>query len=151
MNQLYEKFLYNFYKINLDSNEFKVKPGSKFDWELIKLHEEKTLLPQMMTDIEIRSNNNSLIVVDAKYYKNAFSDRYGVEKYQSTNMYQMNAYLDYYLGKYQLLRGILLYPSNGYEFHHKYEKLNSYKIEFATVDLNKEWKEIEENLFSIIE
>lgn len=152
MNQLYEKFLYNFYKINLDNNQFKVKSGSKFDWELKKLHEEKTMLPQMMTDIEIRNNdNNSLIVIDAKYYKNAFSDRFGVEKHQSANMYQMNAYLDYYMGKYQSLRGILLYPSNGYEFHHKYEKVNAYKIEFATVDLNKDWKEIEENLFSIID
>ena len=33
----------------------------------------------------------------------------------------------------------------------KYEKVNVYKIEFATVDLNKDWKEIEENLFSIID
>ena len=63
------------------------------------------MLPQMMTDIEIRNNdNNSLIVIDAKYYKNAFSDRFGVEKHQSANMYQMNAYLDYYMGKYQSLR-----------------------------------------------
>lgn len=147
MSTIFENFLLNFYKINSDC---KVKGNKKYNWYLTPIEKASlTTIPQMETDIELIKGNDK-IIIDAKYYKNAFSNRFNCHKHLSNNMYQMNTYLDHNVGIYDKLRGILLYPSNGYSFNNKYGKENKSTIEFATVDLSKDWKEIEANLLLII-
>ena len=148
MSKIYEQFLYNYYDVNLGS-EYQVKSGSRFSWDLVKEEEEFSNLPIMETDVEIR-NDKSLIVLDAKYYQEAFNRRYKEDKFRSAHLYQMSAYLNYYEDKYDQIRGVLVYPSNGYSFYEKYKKKDSYNIEFATIDLSKEWIEIEEDLMRLI-
>ena len=157
MNRIYEKFLLKFYQVHL--TDYKVKGNARFNWELEKVSDGDFELPLMETDIEIRKKGNKdLIVIDAKYYTKAFSDRYETKKFHSANLYQMSAYLNYYEKLknkeenlvYDNIKGILLYPSNGYEFHEVFEKNNRYLVEFATLDLSKDWKEIKSDLLKII-
>ncbi len=54
-------------------------------------------------------------------------------------MYQISAYISKNKKVYENIRGILIYPSNGYEFHEKYVSPESYFIEFKTLDLSKNW------------
>lgn len=148
MSKIYESFLYNYYDVNLDEN-YRVRSGSRFDWEMYKDDESSPNLPMMETDIEIR-NDDTLIIIDAKYYKNAFSTRFELEKFRSSHLYQMSAYLNYYETKHAKIRGILVYPSNGYSFYERYKKSDSYRIEFATIDLSKSWDLIEKELLRLL-
>lgn len=158
MNKIYEKFLLKFYEVHLPSN-YKVKGSARFNWELEKITDGDFEIPLMETDVEIRdTKNKTLIVVDTKYYIKAFNDRYETKKFHSANLYQMSAYLNYYEKEkndkeellYKNLRGMLLYPSNGYDFYETFKKNEKYFIEFATIDLSKDWKEIEANLLRMI-
>lgn len=149
MSRIYEQFLFNYYEVNLD-NVYHVKGGSKFNWELYRDDKQESNLPMMETDIEIR-RDNALIVIDAKYYTNAFSSRFEVEKFRSSHLYQMNSYLNYYENKYEKVRGILVYPSNGYSFYERYKRNDSFGIEFATIDLSKDWDMIDHDLMRLID
>lgn len=158
MNKIYEKFLLKFYEVKLLTTH-KVKGSARFNWELEKISDGDFNLPLMETDIEIRKiGSKDLIVVDAKYYIKAFNDRYEAKTFHSANLYQMSAYLNHYEKEknekgelsYNNVRGILLYPSNGYDFYETFKKNDKYFIEFATIDLSKDWKDIEENLLKII-
>ena len=148
MSKIYEAFLYNFYAVNLD-NKYAVKNGSRFDWELTKLDDTSSNLPKMVTDIEIK-HSDKFIVIDAKYYKDAFSNYHQARKFRSTHLYQMHAYLSYYQNKHENLHGILLYPSNGYNFNESYNKENEYRLSFSTVNLSNNWDEIHESLLDIV-
>jgi 5-methylcytosine-specific restriction enzyme subunit McrC len=103
----------------------------------------------MRTDIEIVIDKDTKILIDAKYYKNALSSRYEINKFISNNMYQINTYLEHNLN-YKNLRGILLYPSVGYYFDEKYIRKDKYTIEFRTIDLNMDWIHIEKQLLNTL-
>lgn len=148
MSRLYESFLVKFYEVKTD---YKTSGSKWYKWNLKPIDDSDiSLVPSMETDIEIVKDDGK-IIIDAKYYRNAFASRHECQKYQSTNMYQINSYLMHNKKKFSNLRGILLYPSNGYSFHNKYFSDEGYTIEFATVDLSKDWKEIEDTLLRIIE
>ena len=50
MSMIYEKFLYKFYDVNLVSSRYLVKSGSAFKWELERIDEGESNLPEMQTD-----------------------------------------------------------------------------------------------------
>lgn len=146
MSTIYEEFLRNFYRIH---TTYEVK-SKEYSWFLKPLgNTDISWLPKMKTDIEIIVNPNYKIIIDAKFYKNALSSRYELKKLSSNNMYQMNTYLAHNL-QFDALRGILLYPAVGYHFLLQYEKEKDYSIEFATIDLSLEWKEIHDSLLNIL-
>jgi 5-methylcytosine-specific restriction enzyme subunit McrC len=146
MSLIYEEFLRNFYKLHTDH-----KVSSKeYQWYLEPLDQsDLSLLPKMRTDIEIVIDKDTKILIDAKYYKNALSSRYEINKFISNNMYQINTYLEHNLN-YKNLRGILLYPSVGYYFDEKYIRKDKYTIEFRTIDLNMDWIHIEKQLLNTL-
>ncbi len=147
MSIIFEKFLLNFYKIH---TEYRVKGNRKIKWYLSPINISNTSkIPNMETDIEIEFDQTK-IIIDAKYYKNAFTNRYGAQKHISTNMYQINTYLIHNINNYDNLRGILIYPSNGYSFNNQYHSSMGFTMEFYTVDLNNDWSHIEQELLNII-
>lgn len=146
VSMIFEEFLRNFY--NIHSNYNVHSRHYNFDWEPID-NSNKGLLPRMETDIEL-TQNNTKIIIDAKYYRNAFSSKYEGKKLVSNNIYQMKAYLNQNLNKYEILRGVLIYPSNGYEIIEKFYSKMGYSIEFRTIDLNMDWKEIESRLLEFV-
>lgn len=146
ISSIFEGFLRGFYKIHSNYNVH--RRYYKWDWESID-NSDLNLLPRMETDIELTSENTK-IIIDAKYYRNAFTSKYEGKKLISNNIYQMKAYLNQNLNKYDILRGILIYPSNGYDISEKFYSKAGYSIEFRTIDLNMEWKEIESRLLEIV-
>lgn len=146
MSSIYEHFLRNFYRIHTN---YKIT-AHEYKWFLKPLEDSDIkLLPNMRTDIEVIIDDKTKIIIDAKFYKNAFSNRYDNEKLLSNNMYQMNAYLMHNLD-YQDLRGILLYPSVNYNIKQKYKSDLGFNLEFRTIDLSKDWIDIHTNLLNII-
>lgn len=146
MSHIYETFLKKFYDRHTN---YQVR-SRYYNWFLAPLDKSDiSFIPRMETDIELEKDNDTKIIIDAKYYQNALSNRSEQEKFISRDMYQLNAYLSHNQ-HYKNLRGILLYPSVGYNFNQKYERKDKYTIEFQTVDLSKDWKSIEYNLMQII-
>lgn len=148
MSSIFEEFIKNFYKIHTN---YEIR-SRRYSWDIKPLGDsEMDFIPRMETDIEIERPKEK-IIIDAKYYRNAFTSRFNNEKFISNHMYQISAYLrkNINIGEKRDLRGILLYPSNGYDFHEKFTSKEGYTIEFKTVNLNKKWYYIEEDLLSVL-
>lgn len=161
MNQLFEAFIRNFYKIeqtkfttikkeiikwNFDKNEdnFELQSENNLD--------NYTYLPRMETDISLE-NETEKIIIDAKYYKETMRVNYGKEKIQSANLYQLFSYLlnqEDGSQKTQNAKGILIYPTIAKEYDLNY-KFRSHQIQIKTINLNADWREIERRLKEIIE
>lgn len=147
MSTIFEEFLKKFYSLHSD---YRVK-GGYYYWDFQAVENSNiNLLPRMETDIEL-SLGKRKIIIDAKYYRKAFTNRYEARKLIPSHIYQMNAYLMQNLDEYENLRGILLYPSNGYEIDESFYSDKGYYLEFKTINLNMEWKYIKERLLRIIE
>ena len=146
MSMIYEEFLRNFYKIHTN---YKVA-SKEYSWYLEPLENSNiNMLPKMKTDIEITINKSSKIIIDAKYYHDALKSRFDKDKFNSSNLYQLNTYLEHNL-EFKNLRGILLYPCVNYYFNEKYYRKDLYTIELVTVDLNRDWSEISNSLLNVI-
>lgn len=147
MSSIFEEFLKNFYNLHTD---YQIR-SRNYSWDIEPLENSNIgLIPLMKTDIEIERLEEK-IIIDAKYYRSAFTYGYDIKRFISNHMYQITAYLRKNVNKNEKrnLRGILIYPSNGYDFYERFLSKEGYTIEFKTVNLNKKWYEIEEDLLSI--
>jgi len=146
MSVIYEAFLKNFY---IYHTNYKVQ-SKYYEWYLIPdIHSDRKLLPRLETDVEILISKSEKIIIEAKFYKNAFQHKHETRKLISQNLYQINTYLDHNYN-YDFVRGILLYPSNGYTINKVYDSAKNYRIEAKTLDLSQSWSNIESDLMSII-
>ncbi len=149
MNQLFEAFLRNFYAI--EQKEFKVR-RENINWQFSSGDNQNLqFLPLMQTDITLE-NENSKIIIDAKFYKETLKTNYGKEKINSANLYQIFSYLiNQQEGdeKTHKTAGILLYPTieQEYDLHFQFQK---HPIFIKTVNLNNDWQTIEKRLKYII-
>jgi 5-methylcytosine-specific restriction enzyme subunit McrC len=151
MASLFETFVRNFYK--KEQEIFSVR-REDINWDAKPLESSSySYLPKMQTDITLESNNRK-IIIETKYYVNALTSRFEAEKFNTGNLYQLYAYLrnieakeDHPLNPY--CEGILLYPTVNYTLDEKF-KMGTHLVKVRTVDLNKKWQEIEENLLNII-
>ncbi len=151
MNQLFEAFVRNFYKI--EQNKFKIN-NKIIDWQFSSNDTESLkYLPRMVTDITLE-NDNEKIIIDAKYYKDTMMvNRSGKEKIESANMYQLFSYLLNQQNqdpKTINATGILLYPTIHEEYNLEF-KYQDHNIQIRTVNLNTNWKHISSRLKQIIQ
>lgn len=155
MNNVFELFINKFYQHELEKN-YKVKYQSTLNWDVASGNID--LLPIMKLDTLILSTNET-IIIDTKYYKNYFVDNgFNKKELRSSHLYQMMSYMNN-MKCNNNLRGILLYPKP-FEENGIYESYNvnvvsgndvkKAKIEFITIDLSTDWKEIKKNLLDII-
>jgi len=148
MGSLFESFVRNFYR--REQEEFSVT-RERIKWN-IEAEEEKDMryMPQMETDISLRSKSKKLII-DTKYYKEALKGRYE-DKIISVNLYQMFAYLKNIENKGGLDKdctGMLLYPTVKKDLDLRYN-LPNHNLQIKTINLNQEWKKIHQDLLSLI-
>ncbi|WP_174612910.1 5-methylcytosine restriction system specificity protein McrC [Virgibacillus ihumii] len=146
MAYVYEDFVRNFYKKELS--------GSKVYRENIYWNaegEDLSYLPRMETDISIELHNKK-IIMDTKYYQNATASKLknGNEKLISGNLYQLHAYLSNFKNRNQKnLTGVLLYPTVDKDLDLFYNILG-FNVKVCTVDLNQDWRKIQERLLGIV-
>ncbi len=148
MARLFEAFVRNFYKLESDYNV----SSDAIKWKFTSENAEDLLmLPSMLTDISLVKSNRK-IIIDTKYYKEAFNTRFEKQKFDSSNLYQLFAYIknqETEEEKTKNCEGILLYPTIHQDFSYSfnYEK---HKIRIISINLNQDWKEIKEALIKIV-
>ena len=115
--------------------------GSDFKW-----------LPQMETDVTLRSAGRT-IIVECKYTESLFQRRFFSDKLRSSHLYQLCAYLRNLEGNADPDRsadGILLYPTAGVALDQSF-RLHGHRVRVKTLDLNQPWTEIESEMMSLLD
>ena len=153
MALLFQHFVFNFY--SKEQQTFTVKSDSiKWLAEALSVEREGDLsyLPGMITDISMHSPDRS-IIIDTKYYAEVLKSKYkGHAKVNSSNLYQLHAYLKNLENKgfpLNQAEGILLYPTNGYKVDLAW-KISGHVIRVRTIDLGMHWRDIAKRLLKII-
>lgn len=151
MAKLYEKFVLNFYKRELDENTYDVS-SPHINWAIpnnspISLI---SILPQMKTDIVVKNKiNNQFLVIDTKFYSETLisGHRSDTKKIHSNHLYQLNTYLDNVLSDNICKNGLLLYPTINVDVDETV-KLQDKSIKIRTVNLNSNWELIKKELLA---
>lgn len=145
MALVFQNFLSNF--IARECSGWSVK-SENIDWQASSSSDPLLrMLPRMQTDISL-SRRREYIIVDAKYYREALSSHYGVEKLRGAHLYQLLAYLQNSDQHDVLASGMLIYPQNGRALHEQYTVLGRL-IQIRTLDLSKPWQSIDNALRQI--
>lgn len=149
MCRLYEKFILEYYCKHfpmLSAN------ASQIPWALDDGF--GTMLPVMQSDIHLRKDN-TVLIIDAKYYSHTTQTQFDKHTLHSNNMYQIFTYVknrDYQFGNEEhKVSGMLLYaksdediqPNNVYQIHGN-------QISVRTLDLNQSFNDIAEQLNLIV-
>ena len=147
MFRLYEKFILVYYKKHYEE----LSPSaSRIPWSV----DNTRMLPIMQSDIHLQKNN-TVLIIDAKYYSHTTQVKYDNHTLHSNNMYQIFTYVkncDYAFGEEDhKVSGILLYakteeeiqPDNIYQMHGN-------QITVKTLDLNQKFDIIAKQLDDIV-
>ncbi len=151
MGIIFEEFVRNFYKLNIkDKNVRKSIRKKDLEWEWgNKVNDKyKELIPKMETDVYIEGEDY-IYIIDTKYYKDYLIENYEKKKLIPNNLYQIFAYVKNVKKRNKKIEGILLYPLRGKTVNIEAET-DEYKLSIKTIDLTKNWKEIEKRLRSIV-
>lgn len=149
INRLYEKFILEYYKKHYSQ----LKPSaSQIPWALDD--GDGDLLPIMQSDIQLQKEN-TILIIDAKYYSRTTQMHFDKYTIHSNNLYQIFTYVkncEYQFDKSKCkVSGMLLYaktdeqiqPDNIYQIYGN-------QISVRTLDLNKPFDEIEDQLDFIV-
>lgn len=148
--ELFERFVRNFLRIHRADLRVEAQELSWFD-EL-----GSKFVPRMRTDITVEwvKPIPRRLVIDTKYYGNALSARFrDSEKFHSSNLYQLYAYLrtqEHRGGPHRDACGMLLYPVTNKRLDERM-RVQGHEIRVATIDLARPWMELEHNLLQLLE
>ncbi|PHP66738.1 5-methylcytosine-specific restriction endonuclease system specificity protein McrC [Zhengella mangrovi] len=150
MARLFESFVQNF--LRHERPELDVRKEN-IQWTLEWAADDSLdYLPQMETDISVRSTNSTL-VIDTKYYGEAFTTFFGKERVRSGHLYQVFTYLknlEARDGPDSEASALLLYPATSNELRLDY-KLGGHRISVCTLDLAQDWKTIRAELLNLVD
>lgn len=148
---LFEEFARNFYRRELDGWNVK---RDQIRWDLDPLTPDAAqYLPKMHTDISLRCADRT-VIIDTKFYAEAFASRYETDKLRPSHLYQLSAYLRNLAaanaGPDATAAGVLLYP----EVHGPLPRLQyqygPHRLTATGVDLAQDWRIIHERLLDIV-
>lgn len=144
MSRLYEKFLLGFYSRHYPQLNAR---AAQISWVL---DDGNTfLLPKMKTDVTLSYQDHTLII-DAKYYQNPLSHHQDATTLRSNHLYQIFAYVKNMAASSSKVSGMLLYaqPHDSQELNQSY-MMQGNQISVQTIDLNRDFKEISDQLEGI--
>lgn len=148
---LFEKFVFNFYKHELDPEWLVSAPVIRWQMATFNLEAER-FVPRMETDICLRGPNRS-IILDTKFYASALKEgAYGGQKLGSANLYQLFTYLRQKSVEsgWQQAEGILLYPRTTNDINIDFTT-HGHRIRAVTLDLAAtQWHHIRNQLLQLI-
>lgn len=150
MFRLYEKFILEYY-----SKEYpllKVQ-ASSIPWALDD--GVGTMLPIMQSDITL-SNENKILIIDAKYYAHTTQSQYDIHAIHSSNLYQIFTYVKNKAASIgdssHEVAGMLLYARTEDVLQPDTEyRMSGNRISVKTLDLNCEFVAISQQLNKIVE
>ena len=148
MFRLYEKFILGYYK----KHYAELSPSaSRIPWSV----DNTRMLPIMLSDIHLQKNN-TVLIIDAKYYSHTTQVKYDNHTLHSNNMYQIFTYVkncDYAFGEEDhKVSGMLLYAKTDEEItlNQKYT-MSGNQITVKTLDLNIDFGDIRKQLDEIVD
>lgn len=149
MCRLYEKFILEYYK--KEHPQIKAS-ASQISWQLDD--EFSCMLPIMQTDIML-SKGNRILIIDAKYYSHTTQTQYGSNTLHSSNLYQIFTYVKNKDAEYgdapHIVSGMLLYAQTDETMQpNQIYHMSGNKISVRTLDLNRSFKEIANQLDDIV-
>lgn len=150
MCRLYEKFILEYYSRHYP--EVCVS-ASQIPWYVDD--GIRTMLPVMQSDIHLQKDN-TVLIIDAKYYSHTTQTQFDKHTLHSNNMYQIFTYVknrDYEFGDEEhKVSGMLLYAKTEEEIQpDKVYQMHGNQITVRTLDLNLPFTEIAGQLNSIAE
>jgi 5-methylcytosine-specific restriction enzyme subunit McrC len=144
---LFERFVFNFYA--REQRLYRVARPIIPWHNAIGNTEHLKLLPRMRTDV-VLSSSARRVILDTKYYADAFQRYYDVPKVRSDHLYQIMTYLQNdKVSQESQAEGMLLYPAIGHRFEMPFE-LSGYKVTVKSLDLNQHWQGIREDLLRLV-
>lgn len=149
MRKVFQDFAYNFYRTN--QCEFEVY-SERLSWGASGNDKDLSLLPYMYTDVTLNSPSRK-IILDTKYYQEAFQTNWGKASFHSSHLFQLNTYLDCTVRTHktgQKIDGILLYPATNEEFDYKIG-VRDHVVTIAAIDMRKSSQEISERMLKLLE
>ncbi len=154
MQNLFERFVGNFYKKHRDEHHFTVGMQRHIKWDGIPLDKvSEEYLPIMKADAVLESPDKT-IVLDTKYSKQTLSKgQFGKLRIKSTHLYQIFSYiknLEVLGGLNETCEGILLYPTIDASFPGADYEIQGHKVSVRTINLNQEWRGIHKELISLV-
>lgn len=116
-------------------------------------------LPRMLTDVVVESPDR-ILVLDAKFYRDAFSGRFGKEGIRSGHLYQLLTYLGNLAaedwqerGRHgrppRAVDGVLVYPVVHERFDLRYV-FPGHRVRVCSVDLGQEWPGVREEVRGLV-
>lgn len=153
MCRLYEKFILEYYRKHFP--ELTVT-ASQIPWCV----EDSTMLPTMQSDIHLQKDN-TVLIIDAKYYSHTTQFRFDKHTIPPHNLYQIFTYVknrDYQFKDLEhTVSGMLLYaktedeiqPDNVYQMHGNQITVKTLDLNLSFVDIKKQLDEIVEEHFSL--
>jgi len=148
MRKVFQDFVFNFYKLN--QKEYSVE-SERLTWGAHGDGDALKLLPNMYTDVSLSSPTRK-IILDTKYYAEAFQSNWGKQSFHSSHLYQLNTYLDSSQrtsNDGRRLDGVLLYPATNDEFTFKFE-LREHSIIIAAMDMRQDPIRIGQRLLGLL-
>ena len=148
MRKVFQDFVFNFYKLN--QKEFLVS-SERLTWGARGDEDALKVLPNMYTDVSLNSPTRK-IILDTKYYAEAFQSNWGKQSFHSSHLYQLNTYLDTAQRTSKEVRrldGVLLYPATNDEFTFKFE-LRDHSITVAALDMRQDSSQISTRLLNLL-
>jgi 5-methylcytosine-specific restriction enzyme subunit McrC len=147
MEKIFEEFIGNFYRLELSS--FDVRTQVKLDWDIGK-NSDTQYLPLMHADAVLRSKcTQRILIIDAKYYRDALVTSFGKDLVRSSHLYQMTAYLRSLPMKAASATAMLLYPQSGAPICLNYD-LSGQKVRVRTLDLAQPWGNVHQALCDLV-
>ncbi len=150
MCRLYEKFILEYYAKHFPM----LHPRSAMiNWDLAD-GEDNGLLPRMQSDIYLKKDN-TVLIIDAKYYTHTMQKQYDKHTFHSNNLYQIFTYVknteSWLADSEHTVSGMLLYAKTDEEIT---SDKNTYhmsgnEISIRTLDLNKSFEDIKKQLDDI--
>ena len=149
MRKVFQDFVFNFYKLN--QKQYSVS-SERLTWGALGEEDALKLLPNMYTDVCLSSPTRK-IILDTKYYAEAFQSNWGKQSFHSSHLYQLNTYLDSAQrtsNDERRLDGVLLYPATNEEFTFKFE-LREHSIIVAALDMRQDSSLISERMLRLLD
>lgn len=151
MEKLYEEFIIAFYR--REQEHFQVNhSGRRIEWVIDgTASQNTTFVPKMEADVILEAPDRR-IIMDAKFYLKALTDRFG-KKLRSEHLYQLLAYLRNreakaaYGPKHE---GMLLYPTVDDSINIDVY-LEGFSVQVRSINLAQQWKAIHSDMLELIE
>jgi len=149
--QLFEKFVFNFFQLELPATEWSVT-RSKIFWQMSAPNEDaRKLVPEMQTDVCLKSRDRA-IILDTKFYAQALKERHrGNAKLPSSNLYQLFTYLrqQSHVSGWEQSEGVLLYPRTTQTFDVDFVT-HGHRMRALTLDLTMPWHNVRQSLLVLV-